>query len=74
MWPLSCYAPKGDEPNLLGGDSSFEEVRWVTYATAARGGDPRSVHAKVQEYVRGKENDIRASSTSPTTNSTASSR
>jgi hypothetical protein len=60
MWPLSCYAAKGDEPNLLGGDSSFEEVRWVSYALLRGGQDPRQVGAKVDEYARGKENDIRA--------------
>ena len=60
MWPLSCYAPKGDEPNLLGGDSSFEEVRWVSYTMLRRGQDPRSVSAKVDEFARGKENDIRS--------------
>ena len=60
MWPLSCYAAKGDESNLLGGDSSFEEVRWVSYALLRRGQDPRQVGAKVDEYARGKENDIRA--------------
>ena len=60
MWPLSCYAPKGDEPNLLGGDSSVEEVRWVTYNTARLGQDPRQVHAKVDEFANGKQNDIRS--------------
>ena len=60
MWPLSCYATKGDESNLLGGDSSFEEVRWVSYALLRRGQDPRQVGAKVDEFARGKESDIRA--------------
>lgn len=61
MWPLSCYAPKGDEHNLLGGDSSCEEVRWVTYRIARDGRqDPRAVQQKVDEFAKGKENDVRS--------------
>lgn len=59
MWPLSCYG-KGDEPCLLGGDTCFEELRWVTVAAASRGIDPNQVFAKTHEFIQGKENDIRA--------------
>ena len=59
MWPLSCYG-KGDEPCLLGGDTCFEELRWVTGAAASRGIDPNQVFAKTHEFIQGKENDIRA--------------
>ena len=59
MWPLSCYG-KGDEPCLLGGDTCFEELRWVTGAAASRGIDPNQVFAKTHEFIQGKETDIRA--------------
>tara|TARA_B100001142_G_scaffold325050_1_gene377919 strand:- start:43 stop:306 length:264 start_codon:yes stop_codon:yes gene_type:complete len=59
MWPLSCYG-KGDERCLLGGDTSFEELRWVVGAVALARGDANAVHARAREFARGKEDDVNA--------------
>ena len=44
-WALSCYGPKGEQPNLLGGDTSFEELRCAAYATVRAGGDAGGAHS-----------------------------
>ena len=51
-------APKGEQPNLLGGDTSFEELRCSAYATARAGSDPRAVDARAREFVEAKTGDI----------------
>ena len=59
-WALSCYGPTGGQPNLLGGDTSFEELRACARATAARTGDARAVHALAREYVEAKRSDAKS--------------
>ena len=60
LWALSCYGPKGEQPNLLGGDTSFEELRCSAYATARAGSDPRAVDARAREFVEAKTGDIKS--------------
>lgn len=60
LWALSCYGPKGEQPNLLGGDTSFEELRCSAYATARAGSDARAVDARVREFVEAKNGDIKS--------------
>jgi len=59
-WALSCYGPTGGQPNLLGGDTSFEELRACAKATAARTGDARAVHALAREYAEAKRSDAKS--------------
>ena len=58
-WALSCYGPKGEQPNLLGGDTSFEELRCAAYATGRAGGDAGAVHARAREYADAKAGDVK---------------
>ncbi|CAL6338541.1 unnamed protein product [Bathycoccus prasinos] len=57
LWPLTSYGPGASKNNLLGGDTSVEELRWVSGATRARTGDHRQVFDAFKEYARLKEND-----------------
>ncbi|CAL50086.1 unnamed product [Ostreococcus tauri] len=58
-WTLSCYGPRGEQPNLLGGDTSFEELRACAIATVRAGMDARTVHARAREYAEAKKSDAR---------------
>ena len=57
LWPLTSYGPGASKNNLLGGDTSVEELRWVSGATRARTGDHGQVFDAFKEYARLKEND-----------------
>jgi len=57
LWKLTSYGPGASKNNLLGGDTSPEEVRWVSGATRARVGDHGRVFETMREYERLKEND-----------------
>ena len=57
LWPLTSYGPGASKNNLLGGDTSVEELRWVSGATRARTGDHMQVFDAFKEYARLKEND-----------------
>ena len=59
LWGLTCYGPRGEEPNLLGGDTSFEELRCVAYATLRAGGDVRAVDGRAREIGHAKTNDVK---------------
>ena len=58
-WALSCYGPRGDEPNLLGGDTCAEEVRWASYAALRAHGHAQGVYARVKACAEAKANDIK---------------
>jgi hypothetical protein len=57
LWKLTSYGPGASKNNLLGGDTSPEEVRWVSGAFRARVGDHRQIFETMREFERLKEND-----------------
>ena len=57
LWQLTSYGPGASKNNLLGGDTSPEELRWAAGATKARTGDHRRVFETFREYEKLKEND-----------------
>jgi len=59
LWGLTCYGPRGEEPNLLGGDTSFEELRCVAYATLRAGGNVQAIDGRAREIGDAKTNDIK---------------